>query len=116
MEKKISITILFIAFVFFALLGVFSLPAVSEAKTTTLSLSHFFPATHFVNTEMVAQWVKEVEKASGGQVKINVFPGATLLKPRETYDGIVSGTADIGVGVFAYTPLVSISEAVPLLP
>jgi TRAP-type C4-dicarboxylate transport system substrate-binding protein len=52
---------------------------------------------------LVAQWVKEVEKASGGQVKINVFPGATLLKPRETYDGIVSGTADIGVGVFAYT-------------
>ena len=103
MEKKISISILFIAFVFFSLLGVFSLPAVSEAKPITLSLSHFFPPTHFVNTEMVAQWVKEVEEASGGQVKINVFPGGTLLKARETYDGIVSGTGDIGVGVFAYT-------------
>ena len=90
MEKKISISVTFIVFTFFSLSGILSLPVVSQADTTTLSLSHFFPPTHFVNTEMVAQWVKEVEEASGGKVKINVFPGGTLLKPRETYDGIVS--------------------------
>ncbi len=48
-------------------------------------------------------WAKEIEKATGGAVKINIFPGGTLLKPRESYDGVVSGTADIGLWVPAYT-------------
>lgn len=72
-------------------------------KPVELTLADFFPPTHFMNTELVPQWVEAVEKASGGMVKISVFPGGTLLKAPETYDGVVSGTADIGVGVFAYT-------------
>lgn len=103
MEKRISIAIVSVFLILFSLCIEFSVPAVSEAKPITLSLAHFFPPTHFVNTEMVAQWKKEVEEATGGQLKINVFPGSTLLDARETYDGIVSGTADIGVWVPAYT-------------
>ncbi|MBN2059183.1 MAG: TRAP transporter substrate-binding protein [Deltaproteobacteria bacterium] len=75
----------------------------SSAQKIELSLSHFYPAVSFQDNKMHAQWIAEIEKATNGKVKITVFPGATLLKPAETYDGIVSGTADIGNGVYAYT-------------
>jgi TRAP-type C4-dicarboxylate transport system substrate-binding protein len=101
MEKKRWMFLVFTLIVLLSFFGVFNSAAAGE--TVTLSLSHFFPASHFVHKIQVANWVKEVEEASGGAVKINVFPGGTLLKPRETYDGIVSGTADIGIIVFAYT-------------
>jgi TRAP-type C4-dicarboxylate transport system substrate-binding protein len=68
-----------------------------------LNLANFFPASHFMNTKLIKQWVDEVDKATGGKVKVTSFPGQTLLKAPETYDGVVSGTADIGVGAFAYT-------------
>jgi TRAP-type transport system periplasmic protein len=102
MEKKGILYSVFIFIFLFSFAGAFN-AATAEGQTVNLSLSHFFPPTHFVNTEMVRQWVEEVEKASNGYIKINVFPGGTLLKAPETYDGVVSGTADIAVGVFAYT-------------
>ncbi|MCJ7593858.1 MAG: TRAP transporter substrate-binding protein [Desulfobacterales bacterium] len=102
MEKKRLMCIVFTLFVVFFLFGIFN-PAAASEKQITLSLSHFFPPTHFVNTIMVANWVKDVEEATRGAVKINVFPGATLLKPAETYDGVISGTADMAVWVPAYT-------------
>jgi len=75
----------------------------ATAKTANLNLANFFPASHFMNTKIIKQWIEEVEKVSEGQVKITSFPGQTLLKAPETYDGVVSGTSDIGVGAFAYT-------------
>lgn len=73
------------------------------AGAKNLNLANFFPASHFMNTKLIKQWIEEVEKATGGKIKITSFPGQTLLKAPETYDGVVSGTADIGVGAFAYT-------------
>lgn len=75
----------------------------ASAGAKNLNMANFFPASHFMNTKLIKQWVDEVEKATGGQVKVTNFPGQTLLKAPETYDGVVSGTADIGVGAFAYT-------------
>lgn len=75
----------------------------ATAGAKNLNLANFFPASHFMNTKLIKQWVDEVQKATGGQIKITNFPGQTLLKAPETYDGVVSGTADIGVGAFAYT-------------
>jgi TRAP-type C4-dicarboxylate transport system substrate-binding protein len=74
-----------------------------SAGAKSLNLANFFPASHFMNTKLIKQWVDEVDKATGGKVKVTNFPGQTLLKAPETYDGVVSGTADIGVGAFAYT-------------
>lgn len=102
MEKKRSMCLVVLFVFVFSLIGLLGSPGVSVAQKLTFSLAHFFPPTHFANTQMVAQWVKEVEIATRGQVKINVFPGGTLLKARETYDGVASGSADLGVGVFAY--------------
>jgi len=102
MEKKRLFSFVFILIVAFSLSGIFN-TATAETKPINLSMASFFPPTHFVNTEQAAQWIKEVEEASGGYVKITFYPGGTLLKAPETYDGVVKGTADIGISVFAYT-------------
>ena len=94
--KKLALVILTV------MLPLFFIVNPTSAKPITLSLSHFFPASHFVNTRMVKQWVDEIEAATNGKVKIDVFPGGTLLKPNETYEGVVSGTADIGLNIFGY--------------
>lgn len=75
----------------------------AQAKPVDLTLASFFPATHFVNTKMVKQWVDAIKDATNDEVKITVYPAQTLLTAKETYDGVVSGTADIGIVSFAYT-------------
>ena len=100
MKKKRNfafLTVIGFLIVSFCLVGPVS------AKTISLSLSTMYPPSGFQVTKMLTQWIDEIQKATNGEVKIDDFPGATLLKPAETYDGVVSDTADIGNGVFAYT-------------
>ena len=104
-KRMVKKRLLFFGFIFiflFSFSGAFNTET-AEGETVNLSLSHIYPPTHFVHTEMVTKWVEEVEKENKGYLKINVFPGGTLLTPAEAYDGVVSGTADIALGVFAYT-------------
>lgn len=50
------------------------------------------------------KWSEEVEARTGGLVKIQMFPGGTLLKANDMYDGVLSGVADIGLGAPSYDP------------
>lgn len=74
----------------------------SQSETITLSYSIFFPATH-AQTLAAEQWAKEVETRTDGRVKIIMYPGETLSKAPQCYDGVVSGISDIGMSAFAYT-------------
>lgn len=76
--------------------------ATAEEKTTTLTYSIFFPPTHG-QCKAGISWAEEVEKRTGGRVKITVFPGGTLTKADQCYDGVVKGISDIGMSCFAYT-------------
>ncbi len=67
---------------------------------TTLTYSIFFPPTH-AQTKAAESWVKEIEKRSGGNVKISIFPGGTLTPADQCYDGVVKGISDIGMSYFA---------------
>ena len=49
-------------------------------------------------------WVKQVEEAAKGRVKIEVFPSQTLIKGIDMWKGIRSGIADIGWCVQGYWP------------
>ena len=73
-----------------------------DGEKIELSYSIFFPATHGQCVAGMA-WAEEVEKKTDGKVKINVFPGGTLTKADQCYDGVVNGISDIGMSCFAYT-------------
>ncbi len=70
---------------------------------TTLTYSIFFPATH-AQAKAGESWAKEIEKRTGGKVKINIFAGGSLTPAPQVYDGVVKGISDIGMSCFAYTP------------
>ncbi len=102
MKKK---RLLFFGFIFiflFSFSGAFN-AGTAEGKTVTLSFAHMFPSSHYQATEVYAMWVEEIQNATKGYVKINLFPVNTLLKSAEMYDGVVSGTADIGSSSMGYT-------------
>jgi len=82
-----------------AMLLVFSLPA-DAAENLTFSI--FFPPTHD-QAIAAADFAREVEKRTDGKVKITTFPGGTLTKAPQVYDGVVNGITDMGNSVFAYT-------------
>jgi TRAP-type C4-dicarboxylate transport system substrate-binding protein len=69
---------------------------------TTLTYSIFFPATH-AQAKAGEAWAKEIEKRTGGKVKINIFAGGSLTPADQCYDGVVKGISDIGMSLFAYT-------------
>jgi TRAP-type C4-dicarboxylate transport system substrate-binding protein len=72
------------------------------AKTYRLSYSIFFPASHG-QCKAGMSWAKEIEKRTNGQVVITVFPGGSLTKADQCYNGVVKGITDIGMSCFAYT-------------
>ena len=73
-----------------------------KEKTVELTYSIFFPPTHS-QCKAAISWAEEVEKRSGGRIKITTFPGGTLTKANQCYDGVVKGISDIGMSCFAYT-------------
>lgn len=74
-----------------------------KAAPVDLKLAHFFPATHPAETQLIKPWAKAIEEATGGRVKVTIYPGETLLKADGIYDGVVGGIADMGLSCFAYT-------------
>ena len=77
--------------------------AEAKEKPITLTYAFFAPAGTFPGKQM-AHWAAEIEKRTDGLVKIQKFPGGTLLGARDMYDGILHGVADIGLGSPSYDP------------
>lgn len=72
---------------------------------TTLKLHHFLPPKAPAHTKMLAPWAADVEKASGGKVKIELFPAMALGgKPPELINQVRDGVVDIVWTVNGYTP------------
>ena len=70
-------------------------PPQAQAAEITLSYANFPPAPTFPCVQM-ERWKTEVEKRTDGKVKVNTFPGGTLLDAKNMMDGVIAGTADIG--------------------
>ncbi len=71
-------------------------------ETIKLSYSIFFPPTH-IQCITATNWAAEIEKRSGGRVKITVYPAGSLTKADQCYEGVLTGISDIGMSCFAYT-------------
>ena len=72
--------------------SLFTTPAQAQIK---LSYANFPPAPTFPCVQM-EMWKTEVEKRTGGKVKVDTYPGSTLLSAKNMFDGVIAGTADIG--------------------
>jgi TRAP-type C4-dicarboxylate transport system substrate-binding protein len=81
---------------------------------TTLRFSHLWPASAVMHTDAFVPWANKIEKESGGRLKIEIYPSATLSKPDATYEAVAKGTVDLGVQVQGYIngrfPLTQIAE------
>lgn len=98
--KKQILTIMLILCVGLAL-GSLS-PVTAQAAAVKLTYSNFFPPGH-IQSKLAEAWCKEVEKRTNGEVVVEYFPGQTLTKARQVYDGVVEGISDVGFSVLAYT-------------
>lgn len=78
--------------------------AAARAETVTLRLHHFLPAASNIHRNFLAPWAKRVEEASGGQLRIRIFPAMQLGgAPPQLYDQARDGVADIVWTLPGYT-------------
>lgn len=83
--------------------GFTAVPA--SAQEVTLSLHQFLPAQANVPKLVLDVWADNVEKDSGGRIKIDRYPSMQLGgKPPELMDQAIDGVADIVWTVVGYTP------------
>lgn len=69
---------------------------------TVLRMSNWLPPTHLITTDILEPWARNVEKATNGEVKIQIIPA--LGKPEAHFDLVEKGIADLAMGVDGYTP------------
>ncbi|PCH73397.1 MAG: C4-dicarboxylate ABC transporter [Rhodobacteraceae bacterium] len=75
------------------------------AQEVTLKLHQFLPAQANVPKLVLDVWADNVEKDSGGRIKIDRYPSMQLGgKPPELMDQAIDGVADIIWTVVGYTP------------
>lgn len=99
MGKK---TLLILTIVFFA--GAFIGAGAFQTQAAPIQLNYatHMPAQHR-QTVAVADFIKEIEKRTQGQVKMQLFPGGSLLGATQLYDGVLKGVADMAFAVPAFT-------------
>lgn len=97
-------TLCFAAFFIAAIimLPIMPSPALS-ADTIKLTYANFPPASTFPCVQM-ERWAKEVKERTKGAVEVQTFPGGTLLPAKNIFDGVISGSADIGNFAMSYQP------------
>ena len=69
-------------------------PALAQDKTVNLKVSLWVPPAHPLVPATQA-WAADIEKASGGTIKIAVFPSEQLGKAFDHYDMARDGIADV---------------------
>jgi TRAP-type C4-dicarboxylate transport system substrate-binding protein len=102
------------ALLFAALVVIPVAPQQASAEPIKLTYANFPPAPTFPCVQM-ERWKQEVEKRTNGKVVVQTFPGGTLLPAKNIFDGVISGSADIGNFAMSYQPgRFPISEAIDL--
>jgi TRAP-type C4-dicarboxylate transport system substrate-binding protein len=70
--------------------------------TIHMTYSGFMPPTH-AQSLLEASWCKAVEKRTEGRIKIVHYPGQTLTRAAQNYQGVKNGLSDVGCSVLQYT-------------
>jgi TRAP-type C4-dicarboxylate transport system substrate-binding protein len=85
-------------------LGLGSAPVLAQAKT--LKISHQFPGGTIdegdFRDRMVRKFAAEVEKKTSGQLKFEIYPAGSLVKPVEQWGAMANGSLDMSLYPLAY--------------
>jgi TRAP-type C4-dicarboxylate transport system substrate-binding protein len=68
-----------------------------------LDFAGFMPS-HDKLSLMIEEWCREVDRRSGGRIKITYYPGGILAPSQQMFDSVITGIADIGFGPTGVTP------------
>ncbi len=98
---KKSLAVVFFVIMFLTLGCLAARAGHAAEKVIALRFASFVPSTT-LEGKTIQDWANEVEKRTGGRIKITVYPAGTLMPPQQTYDGVTKEVADIGYGIFAY--------------
>ena len=79
-------------------------PAMAQVKT--LKISHQFPGGSIdegdFRDRMVRRFATEVEKKTNGQLKFEIYPSGSLVKPVEQWGAMANGSLDMSLYPLAY--------------
>jgi TRAP-type C4-dicarboxylate transport system substrate-binding protein len=78
-----------------AALALFAFAATAQDKPVELKFAHWLPANHSLAKNGFEPWVKSVEAASKGSIKVVLFPAQQLGKAADHYDMARDGIADM---------------------
>lgn len=102
-----------------AALGLLAPAALAQQATPEnpikLRKADFGVATQ-TRTELSMWWATELERRSGGRVKVEFFPANTLVSAADVFESTRAGVIDIGIWVQAYNPAVSPMSGMFTLP
>lgn len=73
----------------------FALPALAQDKPTEIKLAHWVPANHLLASTGFIPWGQSIEKASGGSIKVTIYPAQQLGKAADHYDMARDGIATV---------------------
>ncbi|HEX6321393.1 MAG TPA: TRAP transporter substrate-binding protein [Burkholderiales bacterium] len=89
----------------FALAIAAAVSAAASAQPVTLKFASFEPPQAPITGSVFTPWAKEVSAASGGTLKIDIYPGGTLGRnPLQQLKLVQDGVADLTWTVPGYTP------------
>ncbi len=76
----------------------------ASAETIQLTFSSPFPVQQVITKQIIKPWIDEINKASGGELNIKLFPAGALGKAPEAFDIVEKGIADFSYHLVDYTP------------
>ena len=102
MKRRLFIVSLSLAAMINVMLFTPVLSSSASAQTVNLKIANFFPPPS-AQSKMTEEFGADLEKRSGGKIKVQYFAGGSLLKAPAIYKGVESGIADIGYSHVYYT-------------
>jgi TRAP-type C4-dicarboxylate transport system substrate-binding protein len=97
--------------VLFVALLVLGLAQLAPARELTFST--YTPPTHHAS-KVFEGFCKEVGEATGGEIKVVLYPGGTLTKASQVLDGVIKNLSDFGYSINGYNkgrlPLMEVTD------
>jgi TRAP-type C4-dicarboxylate transport system substrate-binding protein len=90
-------------------------PEPEEPEVITLRFASMDSDTSWTADHSLRPWIKAVEEATNGRVKVEVYWSNTLSKPMDNWESVKTGIADAGVLAMPFWPgLAPLSDVISL--